>query len=232
MIMAVDREKILEKFAPLRVADVCDAMDWLMLRDIGLMSRDIRPLFRPVRVCGIAKTVRYVPTNKVVPTMSPEEYTKFVEDWYANVCTYPFGEVIEPGDIIVIDAHDLDVGLLGSNNSLAYFNKGARALVTDGGCRDTDEVIREKVPVFCRYISRTMVQARMEFESMNKPINCGGVLVRPGDVIVGDGDGVVVVPQEYALKVADIALKILEEDKIGRRRLYEQAGLPLDETVL
>jgi len=229
--MAINREKVLENFAPLRVADVCDAMDWLMLRNIGLMARDIRPLFRPVRVCGIAKTVRYVPTNRIAPTMSLEEYTEFVRDWYANVCTYPFEREIEPGDIIVIDAHNLDVGLLGSNNSLAFFNKGARALVTDGGCRDTDEVIIEKVPVFCRYISRTMVQARMEFESMNRPINCGGVLVRPGDIIVGDGDGVVVVPQEKALEVADIALKVLEEDKIGRRRLYEAAGLPLDDTV-
>jgi len=48
---------------------------------------------------------------------------------------------------------------------------------------------------------------------------------------VKDGDGVVVVPQEYGLKVADIALKILEEDKEGRRRLYERVGLPLDDTV-
>ena len=62
-------------------------------------------------------------------------------------------------------------------------------------------------------------------------MNCGGVLVRPGDVVVADGDGVVVVPVEKALEVAAIARTILDGDKQGRRRLYEQAGLPLDNTV-
>ena len=231
-ISAEERAALLEAFAPLRVADVSDGMDWMMLHDIGLVDRAIRPLYRPVRTCGIALTVRYVPTNKKIPTMSPEEYDQFVRDWYRNVCTYPFESLIQPGDFIVIDASNLDVGLLGSNNVLSFINKGARGIATNGGCRDTDEVIRQKCPVFCRYISRTMVQGRLEFAEMNVPVDLGGVLVRPGDVVVGDGDGLIVVPREKALDVAKYARRELENDKKARRRLYEQAGLPLDETVM
>jgi regulator of RNase E activity RraA len=60
---------------------------------------------------------------------------------------------------------------------------------------------------------------------------CGGVLVRPGDVMVADGDGVIMVPREHADAVAAAARPILESDKAGRRRLYERLGIPLDQTV-
>ena len=226
-----ERQAILEAFAPLRVADVSDGMDWMMMPDIGLMSNAIRPLYR-TRVCGIAKTFRYVPTNRRTPTMSPEAYTEYSNNWYGKVCTYPIGGQIEPGDVVVVDASDTDVGLLGSNNVLEYIAKGASAIVTNGGCRDTDEVILQDCPVFCRHISRTMVQGRLEYHSMMEPVNCGGVLVRPGDVIVGDGDGIIVVPREKALDVAKWASKELASDKVGRRRLYEARGMKLDETVL
>jgi len=228
--MTPERKEILEKYASLRVADVSDGMDWCMLHDVGCMSSEIKPLFR-TRICGIAKTVRYVPTNRKIPTMSPSEYDKFVEDWYKNICPYPFREAIEEGDVIVIDASGLDVGLIGSQNVLEFITKGARGIIIDGGCRDTDEVILQKCPVWCRYISKTMVQGRLEFESMNKPINCGGVKVTPGDVIVADGDGVIVVPRDRALEVAKYAAREHEKDKKVRRQLYKKAGIPLDDTV-
>lgn len=69
------------------------------------------------------------------------------------------------------------------------------------------------------------------FESINKPINCGGVLVHPGDVVVADGDGVIVVPWGKAEEIAKIARRIQESDKKSRRKLYEDLGMPLDFTV-
>jgi 4-hydroxy-4-methyl-2-oxoglutarate aldolase len=231
-LSAKERTELLELFGPLRVADVSDGMDWNMLHDIGLVSHDIRPVWRPVRFCGFAKTVRYVPTNRKVPTMAPEEYSDFVREWYRDICRYPFGDLLQPGDVLCVDASNLDVGLLGSNNVLSYMEKGIAGVVTNGGCRDTDEIILQKCPVFSRFISRTMVQARLEFSDMMNPVDIGGVLVRPNDVVVADGDGVIVVPLEKAYDVARYAHQELSGDKKGRRQLYQAMGMPLDDTVL
>ena len=73
---------------------------------------------------------------------------------------------------------------------------------------------------------------RNELESVNKPVVVGGVLVRAGDIIVADGDGVIVVPREVAEPVASAARKVLEGDKAVRRDLYKATGRPLDQTVL
>lgn len=228
--MGAKREEILKRYESLRVADVSDGMDWCMFHDVGLMSSVIRPIFR-TRICGIARTARYIPTARKIPTTSADEYDGFVAMWYRDICPYPFGEKIERGDVVVIDASGLDVGLLGSNNVLAFINRGARGLIIDGGCRDTDEIIIQKCPVWCRHISRTMVQGRIEFAAMDGPISCGGVKVNPGDVVVADGDGVIIVPRDRALDVAKYAARELERDKKTRRKLYKKAALPLDETV-
>ena len=228
--MGVEREQIVKRYESLRVSDVSDGMDWCMFHDVGLMSSAIKPIFR-TRICGIARTVRYIPTARKIPTMSPDEYDHFVAMWYKDICPYPFGEKIEPGDVVVIDASGLDVGLMGSNNVLAVINRGARGLIIDGGCRDTDEIIIQKCPVWCRHISRTMVQGRIEFAAMDEAINCGGVKVNSGDVVVADGDGVVVVPRDRALDVAKYAARELKRDKEERRKLYKKTALPLDETV-
>ena len=66
---------------------------------------------------------------------------------------------------------------------------------------------------------------------MGRPVTIGGVLVRPGDVVVADGDGVIVVPREQALAVARVAHRILASDKEGRRELYRKLGLPADKSV-
>src|SRR5688572_9522174 len=72
---------------------------------------------------------------------------------------------------------------------------------------------------------------RNEVESVNRPIVLGGVLVMPGDVIVADGDGVIVVPRAFALEVARYAHKVIEGDKNSRRDLYEKLGLPPDSST-
>jgi regulator of RNase E activity RraA len=77
-----------------------------------------------------------------------------------------------------------------------------------------------------------MVTGRVEFDSMQEPVVVGGVTVRPGDVVVADGDGVVVVPHEAAENVASYAHQELSADKKSRRRLYEAAGRELDESLL
>jgi len=232
----MDREELIEVFRGLRVADVSDAMDYVGMLDRGLMDREIRPIYRDTdtfihRIAGPAITVRMVPTNRQVPNMPPDEFPAYESDWYKNVSPETFRDQIRKGHVLVFDATGLDVGFIGSNNCLAWMNKGAAGVVTNGGARDTDELIKQRCPVYSRYISRGFNPGRIELDTCGVPVNCGGVLVRPGDMVVADGDGVIVVPVEKAPEVARIARKILEGDKKGRRKLYEQAGLPLDPSV-
>lgn len=230
-------EQVLKLFEGLRVADVSDGMDIVGLQDVGLMSPEIRSLWRDLdnfthRFCGIAVTVRYVPTNKRAGKMTPEEFKNWEGKWYDELSPEPFVELLRPGSVVVIDGgEDGDTGTIGSNNSLLWKTKGARGIVTSGGARDTDEMIKEKIPLYFKRPGRGIRPGRNEVESVNKPIMCGGVLVRPGDVIVADGDGVIAVPREHAEAVAKAARKILEDDKAARRELYKKLGMPPDKTV-
>ena len=231
----MDRPRLIEIFEGLRVSDVCDAMDMVGLMDRGLMNRKIRTLFRDSnafshRICGPALTARYVPTNHEVPNMDPEAFAAYIENWRKEISPGFYNEV-QLGDVIVMDAAEMDVGFIGSGNSLGWRSKGAVGVVTNGGARDTDELIKQGWPVYCRYISRSFKPGRLEFDSVNTPINCGGVLVRPGDMIVADGDGVICVPIEKAAEVARLARRELVKDKVERRRSYTQLGIPLDDTV-
>jgi regulator of RNase E activity RraA len=233
-------EQILTLYDGLRVADVCDGMDFVGLRDAGTMDASIEPLWRDVetfghRFCGIAITARYVPTNRVVKSpMEKEEYKKWEGEWYTKISDEPFTPLLKKGSVVVLDVQgDGDVGSVGSYNALFWVSKGARGIVSNGGIRDIDEVVKERIPVYLDYMERGrgIRPGRNEIESFNKPVTVGGVLVRPGDVIVADGDGVIVVPREYAKPVAEYALEILKSDKAGRKDLYEKLSIPLDNTV-
>lgn len=225
-----EREELLRLYEGLRVADVRDGMDWNMMHGYGSMSYEIRPLFR-ARVVGIARTVRYLPYEGSIPKMSPDEYTEWVSWYYNNVCTYPWIEDIQPGDFIVIDQSGVNAGLMGSHNSLEGFRRGARGYVIEGGVRDTDELILQKIPVWSRFISQAMVQGRLRYDAKDIPVSVGGVIVHPGDVVVADGDGVIVVPRKMAYEVAKYARRELNNDKVQRRKLYEAMGWELDDTV-
>jgi regulator of RNase E activity RraA len=87
------------------------------------------------------------------------------------------------------------------------------------------------VSLYFKGAGRGIRPGRNEVESVNRPVTVGGALVRAGDVVIADGDGVVVVPREHAKAVARAAREILEADKAARRALYEKLGLPPDATV-
>ena len=230
MADAPDRAELLKAFDDLRVADVRDGMDTLMLHRVGSMSPDIRPLWR-TRAVGIARTVRYVAYDGAVPQMTPEEYAQWTGWYYRTVCPYPWMDEIEDGDFIVIDASGVNAGLMGSENTLTGLRRGARGYITSGGVRDTDEVILQKVPFWAKTIAQSMVQGRLQYAGRNEPVCVGGVTVHPGDVVVADGDGVIVVPAARALDVAHHAHAEHERDRLARRKHYEALGRRPDETV-
>ncbi len=227
-----ERRRLLDLYAPLRVADVRDGMDWNMMHGHGTMSRDMKPLFR-TRAVGIARTYRYVPYTGPVPRMSPDEYTEWVGWYYREICMFPWETELEDGDFVVIEQSGSSGAIVGSNNGLRGVKHGARGyVVAHGAVRDTDELVLQKVPVWSQFVSQEMVQGRIQFDAKEVVVSVGGVRVCPGDIVVADGDGVIVVPQDLAFKVAEYAQRELGNDKQSRRTLYEDLGMKLDQTVL
>ncbi|MBN2133486.1 MAG: RraA family protein [Sedimentisphaerales bacterium] len=231
-------QHILRLFDGLRVADVSDGMDKVGLANVGLMDPEIHPSWKDTkhykhRFIGIAVTARYVPTNQPpAPPMETEAFDQWVGKTYSEVTPEPFVPLIRPGTALVIDdAPDSDVGTIGSNNIMGWKVRGCVGVVTNAGGRDTDEVATEQVPLYLRRVARGIRPGRNEIESVNRPIECGGVLVQPGDVIVADGDGVICVPREKAEEVAAYAQATMKGDKAGRRNLYKRLGLPEDDSV-
>ena len=229
---------VLELFKGLRVADVVDGMDAVGLVDTGTMDPEIHPLWRDTasfshRFVGIAVTARYVPTQQPAAGVMPvDAYDAWAGEWYEKRSPESFVPLIRQGTALVLDEAPLaDVGSIGSYNILDWASRGAVGVVTNGTARDTDEVITEKVPLYLRKIGRGIRPGRNELESVNRPVVCGGVLVVPGDVVVADGDGVVVVPRARAEAVAAYARKIMDGDKDGRRELYKKVGLKPDPSV-
>jgi len=237
------RKEILELYRDLRLTDVLDGMDLIGLQDIGLMNKDIRPLWRDVekfshRVVGFAITVRHVPTDVRVGQNSfpdldgfkkfkSEQYKRAPDAWLSTA---------KKGDVVVIDAGGIDeCGFIGSNNSLGWAEKGVVGVVTNGGARDTDEIVKvKKISVYCKngYSTRGVRPGRLIAESYNFPISCAGALVFPGDLIVADGDGVIVVPREHALTVGKLARQINTGDEKSRAGRFKRLGIEPDETVI
>jgi regulator of RNase E activity RraA len=234
---AEDDAKILKLYSNLRVADVSDGLDMVGLPGTGLVNPEIHPDWVDLKdfkhvFRGIAVTVRYVPTQRPALPEKLSDFSAWEGNFYNTLSTEAFTQLIRPGTAIVIDdVEDRDIGSIGSNNILNWFRLGATGVVTDAGSRDTDEVGLEGVPLYLRHKGRGIRPGRNEIESVNRPVTIGGVLVCPGDVVVADGDGVVVVPRAVAEQVAKYANEILVNDKAGRKSLYENLGRPLDKTV-
>ena len=230
-------ERLLKLYKGLRVADVSDGMDMVGLPETGLVDPSIHASWRDLdslkhQFCGIALTLRYVPTQRVNHPAAGEKFQDWEGDWYGKLSSESFLKIVTPGTAIVIDDVEFrDIGSIGSNNILSWYRAGATGVVTDAASRDADEVAKQKIPLYLRKTGRGIRPGRNELESVNRPVVIGGVLVCPGDIVVADGDGVVVVPRAVAEQVALYARRILDEDKEGRRKKYEELGIPLDDTV-
>lgn len=234
---AEEDAKILELYKNLRVADVSDGLDMVGLPGTGLVNPDIQACWVDLKdfkhvFRGIAVTARFVPTQRPALPAPGEDFSKWEGNFYSTYSSEAFTALIRKGTAVIIDdVEDRDIGSIGSNNILYWVKLGAAGVVTDAGARDTDEVGLEGVPLYLSKKGRGIRPGRNELESVNRPVSIGGVLVCPGDVVVADGDGVVVVPRSVAVQVANFANGILAKDKAGRKGLYESLGRPLDRTV-
>ena len=153
------------------------------------------PVQRGMRCAGEAYTLRYLPTREDVGEPS----------FLANPA-YPQRHAVEavpPGQVLVVDARgDRGAGILGDILAVRMARRGVAGVVTDGAVRDVTDVAGCGLPFFAAGVNPLQHTGRHIAADEQLPIQCGGVLVLPGDVIVGDDDGVVVLPRAVAAQVA------------------------------
>lgn len=183
--------KLVAQFSRLPAANLSDACGNLNTMDSGIQRMNPRA----ARICGPACTV-----------------STRAGDFLATVIGL---DAAKPGDVLVIDNQGkTDMALWGEITTAEAKRKGLAGLVVDGNVRDIEGIRKRKFPVFARGTVPRVV-GRSSLGEVNVPIQCGGVVVRPGDIVVGDADGVVVVPKEKAEAVLRLALDIADyENKL------------------
>jgi 4-hydroxy-4-methyl-2-oxoglutarate aldolase len=173
----------------------------------GLLAPYMRPLWRGARIAGSAVTALCHPGD----------------NWMIHVAC----EVLKPGDILVVACSSENTdGAFGELLATSLKARGAKGVVLDMGCRDAAEISEMKFPLWSRAISAKGT-VKASIGSVNVPVVCAGIHVRPGDVVVADDDGVVIVPRLDAAKVA-AAGQEREKKEAGSRARLQKGELGLD----
>jgi regulator of RNase E activity RraA len=217
----------------LRVTDVADAMDGMGYFNIGLMSQEVRPLWLGMKFWGEAMTIRCVPSNRPMWKLdTTDEIVAAHGIWFKEVGNIGTKGLIESGNVVVMDSGGgPEVGFWGSENALGALADGAVGIITDGYCRDTAELALQKTPICSKARGRTIIPGRIQVAEVQGTIACGGVQVRPGDMVGCDDDGIIVVPKEIAEQVAVHARAVLLADMHKRRDRYDVLEMAPDGTV-
>ncbi len=228
------REELITEIRKFRNADLSDGMDALGLVDKGTMNQDMRPLRPGMEFKGYAYTVKLLPKQDgVVRCTSVEQWREELGKGCGDIYRFVDGITKETAKdmVVVIDMEGVTGGVWGSEIAMNTMIRGISGAVVDGGCRDSYETNLEKANVFCT--RRTFVHAygRVTFGGTNLPVNCAGVLVKPGDIVCADDDGVLVIPYERAEEVLMFARMQLEDDIKTRGEHYKKLGFQPDETL-
>jgi 4-hydroxy-4-methyl-2-oxoglutarate aldolase len=167
----------------------------------------IRPIHPEWRCAGPAFTVSGHPQEV-------DEHQSVLE-WTGVLSQAPTGHVL------VCQPHDHTLAHMGELSSEALHLKGVRGYIVDGGCRDSDFILRLGFPVFCRYLTPDDIVGRWLPEALGSDIEIGGVRVRTGDYVVADRDGVVVIPQEIVEEVTREAEEVMKTESLVRKAIRQ-----------
>jgi 4-hydroxy-4-methyl-2-oxoglutarate aldolase len=203
----LDRERVPAAFAQLSTPTVSDALDRL---GIAGQALGIAPLDRSFRLVGRAWTLRYGPVGQDRGTVGD-----YIDD-------------LGPGDVVVLDNQGrLDATVWGDLLTIVAHRRQVAGTVIDGICRDVDRSLTLGYPIFSRGNWMRTGKDRVRVEATQVPVSVGGIRVEPGDLLLGDGDGVVVVPAARADEVLETAERI--EGAEAAIRAAVEAGTPLGE---
>ena len=209
------REPLIERLAKLDTCAVSDALDSLALKGA---TWGIGPLWQCPRIVGRAVTMKIKPAGLTQPTQ--------------HLGTAPI-EAAKAGDIIVIDnGGQLQFSCWGGLLALSAKLKGVSGVVIDGACRDIDEARDLSFPVYARGVVPMTARGRIMQESFNQEIQFGGVQCHPGDLVIADGSGVVIVPKQKEEEVIAAAEAIYHKEQemaAGIRKGY--SGLEMLEKL-
>lgn len=194
-----------ERLGQLYTAVVADVLDRLGYRN-QIMRANIRPLYPQAKTAGYALTVQTVPAREINPAEPYKGELAAVDALQAN-------------DVMVVSY--CDGSFWGELLSTAARYRGCRGVVIDGYTRDTQAIIGMDFPVFCRGIHPSDSLGRLDVTSHNVPIVCGEVLVQPGDLVLADYDGLVVVPQHIAVETLEKAEEKVRGENMVRKKLAE-----------
>lgn len=173
----------------------------------GYLDARLRPIYPGAHISGTAVTVSVPPAD----------------NWMLHVAV----EQCREGDVLVVaPTAASDAGYFGELLATALHARGVRGLVIDAGCRDVADLTRMGFPVWSRHVS-AFGTVKETLGSVNVPVVCGGQLIHPGDVVIADDDGVVVVPRQHATEVL-AASAAREEKEAGSRARYQKGELSLD----
>jgi regulator of RNase E activity RraA len=207
--MALTREDLIARFRVLPTPTAYDVMDKMGFPNQALAA-DIRPLTRGTRLAGPALTMR-------------GSSTASYDGKRGSAMSYEMFRSIRSGDVIVMDTGGHKIGgPWGANTGTNAKVRGAAGIVIDGGTRDAGDLIEMGFPTYCRFVTPVLSHGRFQIEAVNEPISLSAqvherVQVRPGDFVLGDDDGIVIVPRD----VLEDVLVCTEEAEKGEARIRE-----------
>ncbi len=210
----MDRDlKLIDRLERLHPAVVADCLDRLGVRN-QVLDPTIRPLYPDAKIAGFAATVHCVPMDGVPANR---------EDWYRGELAAV--DALEPGDIMVVST--CRGSYWGELLATASRYRGARGIVADAYTRDTLALIEMRFPTFAAGIHCADSLGRIDVDAVGGTIECGGVEISAGDLVLGDHDGVVVVPAALSAEVIALAEEKVAGESVVREKLAE--GMPVSE---